>query len=148
MTSTRQPDQAFEDFERLQKVIASAAGTNEATTRLRAIDVLLFDILGWPKEQIEAEKYVRQEGYADYVLTCNGAPECVIEAKRDGVTFTLDDATYSSEPTTLALLTKESPSAAQALQQVIGYAASLGATYVGITIDLCMNNDVHSGRPA
>lgn len=63
------------------------ASMNEATTRLRIINRLLFDCLGWAANEVEAETH--QDGqYVDYAV---GAPavELILEAKREGATFTL-----------------------------------------------------------
>jgi len=60
---------------------------NEATTRLRIINTILFDILNWDKTQIETEKYCRQEGYADYVFHINNNPYLVLEAKKTGTSY-------------------------------------------------------------
>ena len=65
----------------------SSGGRNEATTRLQAIDSLIFDCLGWDKRDcITEERFDGQ--YADYTL---GKPykHCIWEAKREGITFTL-----------------------------------------------------------
>ncbi|MDP8258931.1 MAG: hypothetical protein P9L90_05875 [Candidatus Aadella gelida] len=106
---------------------------NEATTRLRAIDTLLFDILKWDKSEIEAEKYCRQEGYADYVFHINNNLTLVLEAKKAGTSFILPDKAFTERPYVFGLFSKECPEAYKALQQVIGYAASLGARYVAIS---------------
>ena len=50
---------------------------NESTTRLRAVDTILFDVLSWDKAAVETEKYCRSEGYADYVFTINERP-CMV----------------------------------------------------------------------
>ena len=66
-------DILFDQLQSQEPVIASAAGTSEATTRLRAIDVVLFDVLGWDRTEVEAEKYCRTEGYAGlFKIWCCG----------------------------------------------------------------------------
>lgn len=109
------------------------AENNEASTRLRAIDTILFDILLWDKNDVEVEKYCRASGYADYVFFLNGKPLLVLEAKREGVEFLLEGKIYKDRPYQFGLLAKECPSASAALQQAIGYAAVLGSRYVAIS---------------
>ena len=63
-------DIAYSDFVARRTELAQLSpDANEATTRLRSIDTLLFEVLDWEKEEVEAEKYCRVEGYADYVCT-------------------------------------------------------------------------------
>ncbi|ACK52810.1 conserved hypothetical protein [Thauera aminoaromatica] len=62
---------------------------NEAATRLRVIDRVLREILGWLDEDISPEEHVTEDGlttYADYILrTANTA--IVVEAKKAGAAF-------------------------------------------------------------
>ena len=106
---------------------------NESTTRLRAIDTILFEILSWDKSSIETEKYCRAEGYADYVFFFNNMPNFVLEAKRSGIEFIIPDRSFQDRPYALGILAKECPLAMDALHQAIGYAATLGARYVAIS---------------
>jgi hypothetical protein len=65
------------------------ASVNEAETRLKVIDRVLRDVLGWHLDDIAVEERVSEDGrteYADYIVrTANTA--FVIEAKRVGRTF-------------------------------------------------------------
>ncbi|MBN2269107.1 MAG: hypothetical protein JXN61_00740 [Sedimentisphaerales bacterium] len=126
-------DFAFEQLKRNERTIRGAENSNEATTRLRAIDTVLFDILGWDKLAVESERYCRIEGYADYAFVHDGDICLVLEAKRSGETFLLAKRVYADRPFGFGLLAKESPAALDAIQQASGYAASLGARYVAIS---------------
>jgi len=106
---------------------------NESETRLRAIDTILFDILQWNKNSVETEKYCREEGYADYVFLLNNKRSLVLEAKKSGIEFVISDRTFTDRPYNFGLFAKECPDAYRALQQSIGYAATLGAQYVAIS---------------
>ena len=106
---------------------------NESTTRLRAIDTILFEILRWDKSLVETEKYCRAEGYADYVFFLTNTPNFVLEAKRSGIEFIIPDRSLEDRPYALGVLAKECPPARHALHQAIGYAATLGARYVAIS---------------
>lgn len=105
---------------------------NEATTRLRLVDRVLFDILNWRRRDVEAEKYCRP-GYADYVLNVDDAPRAIIEAKKEGVDFVLSTAHYNTGPIPFSLIASESPDACNAMEQASEYAHKLGCTLVGIT---------------
>lgn len=106
---------------------------NESTTRMRAIDTVLFDVLAWDKRDVETERYCRAEGYADYVFSTKNIPAFVLEAKKSGIDFVLPDRVFENRPYVFGLFAKECSAAAKALQQSIGYAATLGARYVGIS---------------
>lgn len=60
---------------------------NEATTRLHLIDRLLFECLGWDRNDVTAEE-AHNGQYADYTLH---APRriLIVEAKKEGVYFDL-----------------------------------------------------------
>lgn len=124
---------AYDQFVKHRALMEAAKGANEATTRLRAINTMLFEVLGWDQRDVDAETHVRAEGYADYVLRYGEVSIGVVEAKRDGETFVLTGAKYTAEPAGFALLSKESKAAREAILQAAGYAASLGAKYVAIT---------------
>src|SRR5262245_8167700 len=124
---------AFEQFSAHRAVIEAAKDTNEATTRLRAIDTMLFQVLGWDRTDVDSEQYVRAEGYADYVLRHGEVSAGVVEAKRDGEAFTLAGTEYSADPIGFQLLSSEAAAARAAVLQAAGYAASLGAKYIAAT---------------
>ncbi|NSM25808.1 hypothetical protein HT094_16660 [Shewanella sp. ZOR0012] len=67
----------------------SLYNANEAETRLKIIDKILFEILEWTHEDITVEERVSEDGnttFADYVVrTVNAA--VVIEAKKVGIAF-------------------------------------------------------------
>lgn len=62
---------------------------NEASTRLKVIDRILREVLGWMDEDISPEEHVTEDSattYADYILrTANAA--IVVEAKKAGAAF-------------------------------------------------------------
>ena len=63
---------------------------NEATTRSRIIDTVLYDILSIPKNAIIAEEHINEVGYTDYtLLDQNNNRVLIIEAKKEGMPFTL-----------------------------------------------------------
>lgn len=73
-----------------QQLVLSNA--NEASTRLKLIDRVLRDILGWSDEDISPEEHITEDGgttYSDYILrTANTA--IVVEAKKIGASFTAE----------------------------------------------------------
>jgi len=130
--STWTPEFGFERFQQVQDVIRGAQGSNEATTRLRAIDTVLFDVLGWDRLNVDAELYCRTQGYADYAFR-DGSICLILEAKNSGETFLLPDRTYPCVPIGFPLLAEECPEAEQAMRQALGYAALVGSRYIAIT---------------
>lgn len=62
---------------------------NEAETRLKLIDRLIFDVLGWMHDDVSVEERVSEDGsttFTDYVIRTAGT-SLVIEAKKVGTTF-------------------------------------------------------------
>lgn len=127
-------DLAFVEYRKNLELLNSLSlKENEDTTRLKAIDTILFDVLDWDKECVITEKYCREEGYADYVFNINSSPYLVLEAKKSGTYFLLPERKYEDRPYAFGILGEECPEAKKALLQAIGYASILGASYVGIS---------------
>lgn len=62
---------------------------NEASTRLKVIDRILRDVLGWLDADIHPEEHVTEDGvttYSDYILRAANAA-IVVEAKKAGAAF-------------------------------------------------------------
>jgi hypothetical protein len=116
-------------YENLQKLITwadehDAAGTrNEATTRLHLIDRILFECLGWPREECVAEDAF-DGTYTDYSLGKPG-PKFVVEAKKEGIYFELPNG-FDKHVFKLATLARLSPEVGQAIEQALRYCQSRG----------------------
>ena len=121
---------AFQDS--LQQINEQGDTLNEAATRLRIINTILFDVLDWTKLEVDVEKHNRA-GYADYVMLCAGKPVLVLEAKKKGIPFAIEGVIFEPRPYTFDFVAKESRAAAAALEQAMGYAVNLGSRYVAIT---------------
>src|SRR5687767_8572192 len=67
------------------------ADQNEAETRLKVIDEVLFNVLGWLKDDVSVEERVTEDGrtrFADYTIR-TASTALLIEAKRAGAAFSL-----------------------------------------------------------
>lgn len=109
-------------FDELRSEIEGYVKTivTEQDTRLKAIDRLLVEVLGWDLADISTEDRAGT-GYVDYILSLDGLPRVVVEAKRDGISFDLTGD--SGRPYKLdgpMFASKESRSG---LEQAIGYCA-------------------------
>ncbi len=62
---------------------------NEANTRLLIIDKVLI-ALGWDNQDFNPETHAKETGYLDYLLSIDGVPRLIVEAKRTGITFGAD----------------------------------------------------------
>jgi GTPase SAR1 family protein len=74
--------------ERLKLLISEVAGykdsiRSEQDTRLKVINRVLTEVLGWPLEAISTEE-PSGSGYIDYKLSIDKLARLVVEAKRDG----------------------------------------------------------------
>ncbi|MDR7172699.1 hypothetical protein J2W56_006465 [Nocardia kruczakiae] len=101
---------------------------NEATTRLRLIDVVLNEVLNWPSDQINCEEHVDGD-YLDYVL---GLPErrIVVEAKRSSKIFEVPAGVLSGK-VDVSTVRNHSQQNREAIDQVLRYCQSAG---IGIAL--------------
>jgi hypothetical protein len=96
---------------------------NEATTRLHLIDRLLFECLGWDREDCVAEE--QYEGtYTDYSL---GKPsrKLVVEAKKEGIHFELP-AGFDKTTCKLKTLLDLDTGIDKAIRQAVDYCQKRG----------------------
>jgi len=59
---------------------------NEAKTRLLLIDSIL-EALGWSRDDFNPEEPAKNVGFMDYLISVDGIPQFIVEAKRVGETF-------------------------------------------------------------
>lgn len=78
-------DHGFQQLNRIRDEIPDlqAGLISEEDTRLKVINRILHEVLGWPYESIRTEE-PSGPGYLDYKLSVNGLGRVVVEAKRDG----------------------------------------------------------------
>jgi hypothetical protein len=128
------PEAAFAELQqRFAELSSASIASNEADTRLKVINTILFNILDWHLSDAETEKYCRETGYADYVLSTHHSPCIVLEAKKAGISFSVPSNKFKTTPLCFALLEAETPEIGKALRQAQAYASSLGTRYVAIT---------------
>ncbi len=119
-------------FERVSALVADMAdrkaGRNEATTRLQLVDRLIFDCLGWSRDQAILEEHENGD-YADYVLD-DLVRRLVVEAKREDAWFELPEGL--ARVTKLEALYALGGAVSSALEQVERYAQQRGTPYAAI----------------
>lgn len=78
-------DAAFEQFKVVAGEVADYLNSieTEADTRLKVLDRILVEVLGWPLAQVSAEP-ASEGGFADYACSVDGRYRLILEAKRDG----------------------------------------------------------------
>jgi hypothetical protein len=109
---------------------------NEANTRHQIIDVLLHEVLGWPRNRVSCEDAVNP-GYIDYHLQdAKEQTALLIEAKKQSAKFTLPTR-VERKPARLHRVKLRSLMTAQAIgdavAQVAIYATTIGAKFAAIT---------------
>lgn len=113
-------EQGRSEIEKLVKWAASnyvGLQRNEADTRLHIIDKLLFDCLGWMREDCHAEEHY--EGtFTDYAFLT--PRRFVVEAKREGVYFELP-AGFNRRVCKIATLVEGDKAVDAAVRQAMGY---------------------------
>lgn len=83
-------DKSLENFYKIIDEFANfikyRGEASEADTRVKLIDRVLKDVLGWEEKYITREDK-SESGYRDYTLEVNGRKSVVVEAKREGKEF-------------------------------------------------------------
>jgi len=99
---------------------------NEATTRLHLIDRLLFECLGWDKEDCTAEERINGK-YKDYSFRC---PRClfILEAKKEGTYFELPSGNQNLV-LDISFFLKHVKDVGKAIKQAIDYCQENGTPY-------------------
>ena len=105
---------------------------NEAATRLKLIDRVIKEILGWTDDDIHPEEHVSEDGkttFSDYILrTANSA--LVIEAKKTGVSFDLPKSETRKQKLTKTFVSGD---LGDAVIQARDYARKLGIDFAVVT---------------
>lgn len=107
------------------------ADANEAETRLKLIDRVVFGVLGWRHEDVSVEERVSEDGlttYADYVIR-TGLTSLVIEAKKVGKSI-LEVPNKRKEKLGRKLVSAET---GQSIIQARDYARKLGIPFAVVT---------------
>lgn len=83
-------DAAYARFENLLKDVATLGDTlfTETDARVKIIDTMFLDVLGWHKSQLQTEEKAGP-GFLDYKFSVDAHARLVVEAKRDGRRFDL-----------------------------------------------------------
>ena len=98
---------------------SNRGGASETDTRIKLIDRVLKDVLGWPEPSISREDHV-DSGYIDYCLNVNMMPSLAVEAKRQDAAFTLAKK-HTDEWYNLDGVLVQVKSIKEAIDQVRGY---------------------------
>jgi energy-coupling factor transporter ATP-binding protein EcfA2 len=108
-------DEAYHRFTAIAESIHNDLKTaqSESDFRLRAIDRLLHEVLGWPRGD-DFTEHKAEDGRIDYILGINGTPRLIVEAKstatftfsthhRSGAAYKLDGPVFSGADVQRAL---------------------------------------------
>lgn len=85
-------DSAFEKLKTIILEISTYSETvaSESDTRLKIIDRILTDVLGWPISDISTSERAGS-GFSDYVLKIGSNAKIILEAKKDSISFDLQN---------------------------------------------------------
>lgn len=127
MTTLSEGESALVD---LISKLDSNTDMNEAQTRFHIIDKVLFECLGWSRDEVEVEKS-EQRKFTDYEL---GRPRlAILEAKREGKTFEIPAGLSKSLISDLPSIMKISEDAASAIKQAQEYCSQRGVAIAIVT---------------
>jgi predicted type IV restriction endonuclease len=126
-------DTAFAELERLLEEAQQFAGTlfTESDSRIKIIDTMLIQVLGWNKGDIFTEEKAGQ-GYLDYKLAIDGLPKVIIEAKRDDRIFELENRECAGGYK-LSGPAFKNPDFQEGMRQAIQYSAYKGTELACVT---------------
>ncbi len=130
------PDTAADALDALIKEFNSfcsrAGELSEADTRVKVIDRVLVEILGWPEANITREKHVVDRGYIDYTFIVRERRYIALEAKREGKAFKLPgDGKHRSLKLSGPLLSETAVK--EAIVQVRSYCSEQGIRFAIVT---------------
>lgn len=103
----------------------------EQDTRIKIIDRIFVEVLGWSYETISTEEQAGS-GFLDYKFTSNGLARLIVEAKRDGREFELSHA-IDGNPYKLKGSLFKNINSAEGIKQAIIYGAYKGAELACVT---------------
>jgi hypothetical protein len=85
-------DFAFKEFQRVSSEVKLYKDniSSEQDTRLKVINRILIEVLSYPFESIFTENKAGS-GFLDYKISINDLPKLIIEAKKDGIDFSISD---------------------------------------------------------
>lgn len=129
------PDDSLDALRRIRSEFRDFCALNgavtEADTRAKVIDRVLKEVLCWPESHITRENHVGK-GYFDYSLRVQNTPFICVEAKREGLPFTLPAGKIARvlklNGTILTI-----PAIQEAICQVRGYCDDAGIRYAVAT---------------
>ena len=125
-------DEAYERLQVIEAEIVNAliAGPNEADTRLKALDRILIEVLGWDRSLIFTEPPT-ESGYIDYLIQASSARNLlIVEAKKAGL---LSPETKSNSKMTIALDGPVAKPMRDGIRQALGYANEQGVPVAVLT---------------
>jgi hypothetical protein len=104
---------------------------SEADTRAKVIDRVLKEVLEWPESTISREDR-SERGFIDYSLTLHTRPLAAVEAKREGIAFTIPETWRHPGYKISGALYTDQP-IREAIEQVRSYCDDSGIRYAVAT---------------
>ena len=118
----------LKDIEReFATFIAEKGKASESDTRVKLIDRVLKEVCSSPSSELSREEHV-ESGYTDYQLRVRRQPFCIVEAKREGLSFVFTIGAGSRSPTLDGAIVTD-PEIRQAINQVRQYCDDIGAKF-------------------
>ena len=105
---------------------------SEQDTRLKVLNRVLHEVLGWPLDEIATEEQADSSGYVDYKLMVGGLSRFILEAKRDNRDLGVSERA-AGRAFKLSGPVFNSPSAKEGIAQAIRYCGQKNAELAAIT---------------
>ncbi len=126
-------DNAYQKFQTWKSETAEGAKTlnSESDVRMKVLDSLLTDVLGWTKQQIATEE-TAGTGFLDYKISIESRARLIVEAKKDARDLEVN-AKHSGKFYKLNGPVFKSKTAKEGIAQAIQYAAHKNAELAAVT---------------
>jgi hypothetical protein len=130
------PDTALEQLSKLYTEFGQfchkRGQVSETDTRVKIIDRILRESLGWPESAFVREVPVH-EGYVDYVLGVPARKLLVVEAKRAGLPFDLPKTLENRKKYKISGSIRTNPAIKDAIEQAQRYCLEVPVRYAVVT---------------
>ncbi|HPJ81897.1 MAG TPA: hypothetical protein PL103_06735, partial [Saccharofermentans sp.] len=124
-------DIAFKNLKEISESFSSflkqKGRVSESDTRVKLIDRILKEVCLWPESGLSREDHV-ESGYTDYQLKVRNSQLIVVEAKREGLSFTLPVGAATRSPSLSGALLTD-PNVKDAINQVRQYCDDEGIKF-------------------
>jgi len=114
-------------YQKIKQLVVPPEKLSEADTRVKIIDYIFKEALGWDEKDIIREEHVNS-GYIDYTFKIGNNPYFLLEAKKIGDTWNIPNS-FNKRKYILSGTITTDKKISSAIEQVVKYSNEVGVTY-------------------